>query len=144
MNRTKRKRYAINWEFISAYIRYERAKNKCESCGLTNGTIIRRLPNNKVYELNFDELTEVQKFMQLYKLHEKQALKKLKLTKVNLSVAHLNQDENDNDYSNLKALCQKCHLTHDRDNNRFRAKTYRQLHIIPIHFDDEVSPDTLD
>jgi len=34
--------------------------------------------------------------------------------KVVLTVAHLNHDPTDNDPANLRALCQRCHLVHDK------------------------------
>jgi 5-methylcytosine-specific restriction endonuclease McrA len=42
-----------------------------------------------------------------------------------LATAHLNQDPTDNRRSNLKALCQRCHLNHDRQDNLRRARLTR-------------------
>ena len=42
--------------------------------------------------------------------------------KVVLTVAHLNRDTTDNRPENLKALCQSCHLNHDRADNHKRRK----------------------
>lgn len=39
-----------------------------------------------------------------------------------LTIAHLDHDTSNNDLSNLKALCQKCHLEHDKD---FHAENRR-------------------
>lgn len=36
-------------------------------------------------------------------------------SKVILTVAHIDQDRDNNRFWNLAALCQKCHLGHDRD-----------------------------
>jgi hypothetical protein len=44
------------------------------------------------------------------------------IVKVVLTIAHLNHDVNDNRPENLKALCQKCHLNHDRANNIMKRK----------------------
>ncbi|GBQ93606.1 hypothetical protein AA3250_2871 [Gluconobacter albidus NBRC 3250] len=35
-------------------------------------------------------------------------------TKVSLAAAHLNHDPTSNLWRNLRALCQRCHLLHDR------------------------------
>jgi 5-methylcytosine-specific restriction endonuclease McrA len=35
-------------------------------------------------------------------------------SKVVLTVAHIDRDKNNNRFSNLAALCQRCHLLHDR------------------------------
>ena len=41
-------------------------------------------------------------------------------SKVVLTVAHLNQNESNNDPANLASLCQRCHFTHDREDNQQR------------------------
>lgn len=45
--------------------------------------------------------------------------------RVILTVAHLNQSTKDNRRSNLAALCQACHLGHDRPYNVIRSMTTR-------------------
>lgn len=35
-------------------------------------------------------------------------------SRVILTVAHIDQDKDNNRFSNLAALCQRCHLSHDR------------------------------
>lgn len=40
---------------------------------------------------------------------------KQKGTKIVLTIAHLDHDTTNNEYSNLKALCQKCHLSLDKE-----------------------------
>ena len=45
--------------------------------------------------------------------------------KVVLSAAHLNHTPGDNRATNLKALCQRCHLQHDRADNLRRARLTR-------------------
>src|SRR5437867_3514902 len=51
-----------------------------------------------------------------------------KIGRVVLTVAHLDQNPENNIETNLKALCQKCHLNHDRPFNiqkRREAGNYR-------------------
>lgn len=43
-------------------------------------------------------------------------------SKVILTIAHLNHDKNDNRFSNLKALCQRCHLHYDIGHHIFNRK----------------------
>jgi len=43
-------------------------------------------------------------------------------SKVVLTVAHLDQDRSNNRFSNLKALCQRCHFEHDRPYNILKRK----------------------
>lgn len=133
MKKENRHRYPTNWTYISAYIRFERAKNKCEKCGISYGTIIQRMKNGKYHELTFSELEKVQSFREQYHLNEKQVLKKLKLTKICLVVAHLDWDESNNDYSNLLAMCQRCNFIYDKQNNvmRIKAKKWKSQLRIP-------------
>ncbi len=47
------------------------------------------------------------------------------VAKVVLTIAHLDHDVNNNDFSNLKALCQRCHNRYDiefRKENRKNNK----------------------
>jgi len=46
----------------------------------------------------------------------------LKKMRVVLATAHLDHDPGNNRSSNLKALCQRCHLRHDRKEHRRRAR----------------------
>jgi hypothetical protein len=47
-------------------------------------------------------------------------------TKVVLATAHLDHDPTNNRPRNLKALCQRCHMLHDRDEHlRRRLITFR-------------------
>lgn len=50
-------------------------------------------------------------------------------SKVVLTVAHLDHDKTNNRFHNLKALCQKCHLGHDRShhiNNRKYGRNWKR------------------
>lgn len=42
--------------------------------------------------------------------------------KIVLTIAHLDHDITNNDASNLKALCQKCHLNYDKDHHRKNSR----------------------
>lgn len=46
-------------------------------------------------------------------------------SKVVLTVAHLDHDTRNNRFSNLAALCQRCHLTYDADHHAANAKRTR-------------------
>lgn len=56
--------------------------------------------------------------------------------KVILTIAHLDQDVTNNDYSNLRALCQKCHLSHDEMQHRLNSRETRKnkLGLIELDF----------
>ena len=44
-----------------------------------------------------------------------------------LATAHLDHDPTNNKHSNLRSLCQECHLAHDRADNTKRAQLTRFL-----------------
>lgn len=51
--------------------------------------------------------------------------KRKTLTKIVLTIMHLDHDTTNNDYSNLAAGCQRCHLTHDKNHHQKNAKETR-------------------
>lgn len=50
----------------------------------------------------------------------------LKPAKIVLTIAHLDQNRNNNDPNNLSALCQRCHFNHDRPFNLKAAARTRE------------------
>ncbi len=66
----------------------QRARNRCEICGVANGAMVGTV-------------------------------------KIVLTIAHLDHDVTNNDYSNLQALCQKCHLKLDLEQHRTNAAATR-------------------
>lgn len=51
-------------------------------------------------------------------------------SKVVLTVAHIDHDTTNNRFHNLAALCQRCHLNHDRHQHAFYRKYGRQTKYI--------------
>lgn len=49
-------------------------------------------------------------------------------TKIILTIAHLDRDKTNNNYSNLAALCQRCHLDHDRIAQHVPNRKYGRDH----------------
>lgn len=43
-----------------------------------------------------------------------------------LTIAHMDHDRDNNEFDNLKALCQRCHLTHDINQHHFNRKYGRE------------------
>lgn len=111
------KNYPKNWKSEIRPAILERANNKCEFCGVENniaifrGTIIGKevyqRDNGAVYDADNSEFL----FNDYYA--EIEAPETRKAIKVVLTVAHLDHDTTNNDPSNLKALCQRCHNRYD-------------------------------
>lgn len=101
-----RDRYPDNWPAISLTIRTERAASQCEcqgECG--RRTHEGRCPNRNgqpAYGTG---------------------------SKVVLTVAHLDHQPEHSDPSNLRAMCQGCHLHYDRDHHRQTAAATRRAAI---------------
>jgi heterodisulfide reductase subunit B len=55
-----------------------------------------------------------------------QSLKFHGITKVILTTAHMDHDKTNNRFWNLKHLCQKCHLHHDRNQHDMNRKYGRE------------------
>lgn len=119
----KPERYPTNWPAIRAAIR-ARAEEQCECVGECGGSHLGGrcdAPNGAL--IVRDRRTPAQ-----WREHACGALcmgEDCGSTKVVLTVAHLDHDEQNNDPSNLRALCQRCHLALDRADNARRAREGR-------------------
>ncbi|VTZ21650.1 conserved hypothetical protein [Methylocella tundrae] len=111
--------YPIDWPQLSAMIRFERAKGRCEECSRPHGREIRHLGDGRWWDEEG----------QTWRNGRGRPLPSLALigddvvvrtTKVVLATAHLDHDPTNNRRRNLKALCQRCHMIHDRDEHRRR------------------------
>lgn len=120
--------YHPKWSLISRLIRFKRANNKCEECGLKNGSIIDKETREYPVHQKWVEFHQ-----QLYTPHSSwtypKLLKHFGFTKIVLTVAHLDHDKENNRFWNLKALCQKCHLEYDKShhiNNRRFGRNWKK------------------
>lgn len=127
------KKYCKDWKLRSRFIRLFRANNKCEVCNIPNHiTVIRgkyngfnvvqdmegNIYNEKTFEcIGGDYLGEVGNN---------------KPIKIILTVAHLDHDIKNNNFFNLKAMCQKCHNNYDvahRKETKLKGKKQLNLFI---------------
>ena len=112
--------YPIDWPQLSAVIRFERAKGRCERCGRPHGREIQHLGDGRWWDE--DERT--------WRNGRGRALSRLaqqvgdgvavRTTMVALAAAHLDHDPTNNRLRNLRALCQRCHMLCDREEHRRR------------------------
>ena len=124
--------YPPDWPAISRAAR-ERAGQKCEWCGTRNGywiirdaaptQYIRVVLNGQIAQKPFGDFQEV--FPQNL---SREYYKSLGATKIILTVAHLDRDRSNNAPSNLAALCQRCHLNHDRHAQHIPGRKYGRYH----------------
>jgi 5-methylcytosine-specific restriction endonuclease McrA len=95
------KDYSEDWRDIIRPDILKRDGYKCKHCGVSNRKLFVKEGSKRV----FIEDT----FMHSYYL-----TKGIKISKIVLSIAHLDGDVVNNNYLNLAALCQSCHLVHDK------------------------------
>lgn len=116
MSPMKRSLYPADWEAISLRIR-ERAGWRCEWCGVKNGAIGYRDKSGKFWtDEELDRTDGDNPFVG----------KEPKPVKIVLTVMHLNHDTSDSSDGNLKAACQKCHLSYDAKYHAKNAATTRR------------------
>ena len=113
-----RNRYPKNWKEISEDIRFNRAKNHCEVCGIKNHTIIKRFKDGTWTEPSWQEWDMIHSRIKHCQSKMTESLKYHGFTKVILTVAHLDHIPENCDYSNLKAMCQKCHNNYDKQHRK--------------------------
>lgn len=122
--------YPPDWKEISLQVR-EEAGWMCEWCGAMNKRVIQRLKKVQEQELHIGCSMQTKIYQVDWKLvvgHiiapgsctaeyvKEMSWARLRfhgLTRIILTVAHLDRDSTNNDRSNLAALCQRCHLRHD-------------------------------
>lgn len=110
------KHYPPNWKSEIRPAILARANNRCEFCGLENYAIGYR--DGRVWhEIEQSFAGDIQA--------EDAISEGFKIIKIVLTIAHLDHDVNNNDYSNLKALCQKCHLNYDHKNHMANSRATR-------------------
>jgi integrase/5-methylcytosine-specific restriction endonuclease McrA len=103
--------YGPEWKRIS-HAAVVRAGFRCQRCGLPNYTHVRRQAEGPPVILDPDQAE-----LAMREGHP--------VTKVVLTVAHLDQDPANNAPENLAALCQRCHLEHDRGQHIRNARQTR-------------------
>ncbi|MEK0085107.1 hypothetical protein [Benzoatithermus flavus] len=112
--------YPIDWPQISREIRFGRARGRCESCGRPHGQLVIQLDDGRW----FDEAArcwrdDAGRPAAWPDIVEFTAAVKRRIV---LGTAHLDHDPQNSAVRNLRALCQRCHLRHDRDEHRRRRR----------------------
>jgi hypothetical protein len=125
------KEYPKNWltEIRPAIL--ARAGNCCEFCGVANGVEGWRGNDGKFYTFleveNALERYGYDLFENALKRHIDKDGRAKRMTKIVLTIAHLNHDKENHDvaYETLAALCQGCHLKYDLKRHMEKARLNR-------------------
>ena len=107
-------RYPRDWQALRRRI-LERDGNRCRWCGVVNHAVGVRDPAGRWHTP--EEIAEGS-------LHSEDA--ECRVITIVLTVAHLDHDPEHNAESNLAALCQRCHLGHDRLLHMLHARQTRE------------------
>ena len=101
-----------NWAALSQRVRFERAGGRCQGCGRSHLTLVRCLPDGRWFDeaaRNWrDRRGRPARWPDLIDVSH------ARLTRVVLAAAHLDSNPANNRLANLKSLCQRCHMLHDR------------------------------
>jgi hypothetical protein len=117
--------YPSHWRALSSRIRFERAGGRCQRCRRPHLAFVRCLPDGRW----FDEQAATWRDRQgrMARWPDLVEATQFRLTRVVLAAAHLDSDPTNNRLTNLRALCQRCHLLHDRSHHLAqRWITYRR------------------
>ncbi|MGI4876673.1 MAG: hypothetical protein ACRYG4_04235 [Janthinobacterium lividum] len=118
--------YPIDWPQLSAVVRFDRAKGRCERCRRPHGRRVFHLGDGRWFDVDLDSwrdgrgrlLRRLPPPGQLVfpqgRLVDLAGETPIPMTRVFVSCAHLDHDPGNNAPRNLAALCQRCHLEHDR------------------------------
>ena len=112
--------YPIDWPELSRWVRFERAGGVCETCGRPHGHTVSCLSDGRW----FDAARQAWRSGRGRVVHGPEPIEatELRSTRVILAAAHLDHDPTNNRRRNLKSLCQRCHMIHDRPHHLARRR----------------------
>lgn len=108
------KKYPANWKDVIRPRILKRDHYQCKWCGLSHRIEGYREANGRFVECD--------EFMAGWARRSGK-----RVFMIILTVAHLDQDRTNNEDENLAALCQKCHLNHDRPFNIIKRRERREI-----------------
>ena len=112
--------YPIDWPEISRRVRFERAGGVCERCGRRHGETVRYLPDGRWFDVA--RHTRRNGRGRLARWPDIEEAVAFRQTRVILAAAHLDHDPGNNRLRNLRSLCQRCHMIHDRTHHLARRR----------------------
>lgn len=113
----KRELYPDNWLDLRRQVQ-ERAGNKCEVCGVSNYELGARDRKGEWHDQSSIDHMNSDCGYSLFGEYPK-------IIRIVCTTAHLDHDPSNNDLTNLKFLCQRCHLAHDKDQHKASAAETR-------------------
>ena len=125
IRRELRPLYPPHWHALSRRVRFERAGGRCQRCDRPHLALVRCLPDGRWFDA--PAATWRDRRGKLARWPDLVEATRLRTTRVVLATAHLDGDPTNNRLTNLRALCQRCHMLHDRPQHLAqRWITYRR------------------
>jgi hypothetical protein len=121
--------YPAHWRELSRHVRFERAGGRCQGCRRPHMQEVRCLPDGRW----FDDETRTWRDQRGRPARWPNLLEapRRRSTRVVLAAAHLDHDPSNNRLVNLKSLCQRCHMLHDRPHHLTQRRiTYRRRYAL--------------
>lgn len=114
--------YPIDWPQLTDLIRFKRAAGRCEQCHRPHGRTVTHLGDGRWWCEETSRWKDGRG--RLLRLRTPPALlpEQTKTTRVVLATAHLDNNPGNNEAANLRALCQRCHMIHDRPEHLRRRR----------------------
>jgi hypothetical protein len=112
--------YPKEWPRISAAVRFERAQGRCEGCGRPHGHRVTALRDGRWYDPVTGDWMDADGERAPWPDIIERADARAWL--VRLAACHRDHDPRNNDLANLLALCQRCHMIHDRPYHLMRRR----------------------
>ena len=112
--------YPIDWPQLSRHVRFERALGVCQECGRPHGKTVRCLHDGRWSDADRhtwrDDRGRGATWPDIVEAT------RVRHTRVALAAVHLDHDPGNNQLGNLKSLCQRCHMIHDRPHHLARRR----------------------
>jgi len=120
---SERDRYPADWLAVRESV-LVRAGNRCERCGASNHEVIERHASEPWYVTGDGKVQHADTGERLDVDNDE--WESGRLVRIVLTVAHLDHSPEHNDPTNLRALCQRCHLRHDAAQHARNARATRR------------------
>ena len=121
--------YPAHWRNISDAVRFGHAGGRCQRCGRPHGVTLTVLPDGRWFDPA--QRTWRDGKGRAARWPDIEDAIGFRSTRVVLATAHLDHNPRNNRRRNLRALCQRCHLIHDRPRHlRQRWITCRRRYAI--------------
>ena len=110
--------YPLDWQQLSATIRFDRAGARCERCARPHLRFVAHLGDGRWWDADTGYWRSDRG--RRIAVRERFDMLSVRTTYVVLACAHLDHDPGHNLPGNLAALCQRCHMLHDAAEHRWQ------------------------